>query len=41
MVFNQNYEIRRMRLVVHVAYMGEKIDVCRNLVGKSEEKRPL
>jgi hypothetical protein len=32
---------RRMRWVGHVARMGEKRDVYRLLVGKSEGKRPL
>jgi hypothetical protein len=32
---------RRMRWAGHVARMGEKRNVCRLLVGKSEEKRPL
>jgi len=32
---------RRMRWVGHVALMGERIGVCRVLVGKPEGKRPL
>jgi hypothetical protein len=32
---------RRMRWVGHVAYMGERRDVYRILVGKYEGKRPL
>jgi hypothetical protein len=32
---------RRMRWVVHVAYMGERISVYRVLVGKPEGRRPL
>jgi hypothetical protein len=32
---------RRMRWAGHVARMGEKSNVCRLLVGKSEGKRPL
>jgi hypothetical protein len=32
---------RRIRLAVHVARMGEKMNVCRTLVGKPEGKRPL
>jgi hypothetical protein len=32
---------RRMRWVRHVARMGEGTEVCRVLVGKPEEKRPL
>ena len=32
---------RRMRCVGHVARVGEKRDICRVLVGKSEGKRPL
>jgi hypothetical protein len=32
---------RRMRLVGHVAWMGEKRNVYRLLVGKPEGKRPL
>ena len=32
---------RRMRWVEHVACMGERIGVCRVLVGKPEEERPL
>jgi hypothetical protein len=32
---------RRMRLVGHIARMGEKRNACRLLVGKPEGKRPL
>jgi hypothetical protein len=32
---------RRMRWAGHVARMGEKMNVCKVLVGKPEEKRPL
>jgi hypothetical protein len=32
---------RRMRWAGHGARMGEKINVCRKLVGKPEGKRPL
>jgi hypothetical protein len=32
---------RRMRWARHVARMGEKMNACRILVGKPEEKRPL
>jgi len=32
---------RRMRWVGHVARIGERVGVCRVLVGKSEGKRPL
>jgi hypothetical protein len=32
---------RRMRRVGHVARMGEKMNACRILVGKSDGKRPL
>ena len=32
---------RRMRWVGHVARMGERKDVCRILVGKSECNKPL
>jgi hypothetical protein len=32
---------RRIRLVEHVARMGEKRGACSILLGKSEEKRPL
>jgi hypothetical protein len=32
---------RRMRWAGHVARMGEKMNVCRLLVGKPEGKRPL
>jgi hypothetical protein len=32
---------RKMRWVGHVARMGEKIGVCRVLVGKPEGKRPF
>ena len=32
---------RRMRWAGHVARMGERRGVCRVLVGKPEEKRPL
>jgi hypothetical protein len=31
----------RMRWAGHVARMGEDMKVCRVLVGKQEEKRPL
>jgi hypothetical protein len=31
----------RIRLAGHVARMGEERKVCRVLVGKPEEKRPL
>jgi len=31
----------RIRLAGHVASMGEKRGVCRNLVGKPDGKRPL
>jgi hypothetical protein len=34
-------KLRRMRWEGHVARMGEKRNVCRILVGKPEEKRPL
>jgi len=32
---------RRMRWAVHVARMGERGGIYRDLVGKPEEKRPL
>ena len=32
---------RRMRRAGHVARMGEEREVCRDLVGKPEGKRPL
>jgi hypothetical protein len=32
---------RTLRWVGHIAHMGERRDVCRGLVGKSEGKRPL
>jgi hypothetical protein len=32
---------RRTRWVAHVTLIGEKRNVCRILVGKPEEKRPL
>jgi hypothetical protein len=32
---------RRMRLVGHVARMGEKTNACSLLVGKPQGKRPL
>jgi hypothetical protein len=34
-------KLRRMMWVGHVARMGEKMNVCRLLVGKPEGKRPL
>jgi len=30
-----------MKRVQHVAYMGERRDACRILVGRSDRKRPL
>jgi hypothetical protein len=33
--------LRRMRWAGHVAWMAEKRNVCRLLVGKLEGKRPL
>jgi hypothetical protein len=32
---------RRMRWTGHVTRMGEKLNACRILMGKAEEKRPL
>jgi hypothetical protein len=34
-------EMEKMRWAGHVARMGEKRGVCRDLVGKPEGKRPL
>jgi hypothetical protein len=34
-------KLRRMRWAGHVARMGEKRNMCRLLIGKPEEKRPL
>jgi hypothetical protein len=32
---------KRMRMARHVARMGERRNLCRDLVGKPEGKRPL
>jgi hypothetical protein len=34
-------KLRRMRWVGHVAWVGEKRNACRLLVGKPEGRRPL
>ena len=36
----QVMKLKRMRWVGHMVHMGERIVVCRVLVGKSEGKRP-